>query len=69
MLVLTRKPGQSLWIGLQEGVAPSMMVGELFAGGPIEVMVTKIQGGQVRLGISADRRFLILRDKLWREEG
>lgn len=64
MLVLTRKPGQGLWIGLHEGVAPSMTVKELFAQGPIRVMVTQVMGTHVKLGITADRQFRILRDEL-----
>lgn len=34
------------------------------AEGPIEVMVMKINGAQVKLGIEADARFIILRDEL-----
>jgi sRNA-binding carbon storage regulator CsrA len=37
-------------------------VGELFREGPITVMVTHVDGGQVKLGIKAHRGFLILRD-------
>ena len=36
-----------------------MPVGELFAQGPIEVMVTTVNSAQVTLGIRADPRFLI----------
>jgi len=41
-----------------------MPVGELFAQGAIEVMVTAVNGAQVKLGIHADPRFLILREEL-----
>lgn len=64
MLVLTRKPGQVLQINLREGVDPNTPIGELFAQGSIEVMVTAINGDQVKLGIRADQRFLILREEL-----
>jgi len=64
MLILTRKPGQVLKIDLREDVDLKMPVGELFAQGPIEVMVTAVNGAQVKLGIRADPRFLILRGEL-----
>jgi len=47
---------------------PKKPVGELFAQGPIRIMVTAIQGGQVKLGLSADPRFLILREELFKHE-
>jgi len=64
MLILTRKPGQVVRIDLLENLDPQTPVGELFAQGPIRIMVTAIQGGQVKLGLSADPRFLILREEL-----
>ena len=67
MLILTRKPGQAVVIDLIEGLDPRTPVGELFARGPIEVTVAKIEGGHVRLGIEADTRFRILRDELCEE--
>lgn len=64
MLVLGRKEGEVVRIHLAEGVSPSLSVGELFSAGPIEITVTRIVGGTVRLGIQADRRFTILRGEL-----
>jgi len=64
MLILTRKPGQVVTINLREDVDLKMPVGELFAQGSIEVMVTTVNGAQVKLGIRADPRFLILRGEL-----
>lgn len=64
MLVLTRRLGEIVRIQLLESVDPQTPIGQLFAGGPIKVMVTGIQGTQVRLGIAADSRFLILRDEV-----
>jgi sRNA-binding carbon storage regulator CsrA len=49
---------------LVEDVDPEIPARRFFADGPIEVMVTQVRGRQVKLGISADRRFLILRDEL-----
>jgi len=64
MLILTRKPDQVLKIELREDVDLKTPVGELFAQGAIEVMVTAVHGAQVKLGIRADPRFLILRGEL-----
>jgi sRNA-binding carbon storage regulator CsrA len=64
MLVLTRKPGQAIQIDLMEDLDPRTPVGELFAQGPIEIIVGGIRGDQVKLGINADKRFRILRDEL-----
>ena len=64
MLILTRKPGQVVTIGLREDVDLKTPVGELFAQGSIEVMVTAVNGAQVKLGIRAEPRFLILRKEI-----
>ena len=64
MLVLGRKAGQGIRIGLAEGVGQATTVGELFSNGPIEICVTRIDGETVRLGIEADQRFKILRSEL-----
>ena len=39
-------------------------MGALFAEGPIEIVVQRIQGQQVRIGIQAHEGFLILREEL-----
>jgi len=65
MLILTRKPGTSILIDLAD-IDPSTPVGALFAGGPIEIVVTSIKEHQVRLGINANDGFLILRSELVR---
>ncbi len=61
MLVLTRKPGQAIQIDLMEDLDPRTPVGELFATGPIEIIIGGIRGDQVKLGIHADKRFRIRR--------
>lgn len=65
MLVLTRKPGQTVIVDLTEGIDPQTPVGELFAGGAIVIRVTDVVGAQVKLGFEADGRFRILREELW----
>ena len=64
MLILTRKVGQAVIIDAVEGLDPQTPIGDLFAQGSIEVRVTNINGGHVRLGIQADKRFRIRRDEL-----
>lgn len=64
MLVLSRKPGESILIDLMEHIDPRTPVGALFAHGPIEVAVVSIQGLQVKVGIDANTGFRILRDEL-----
>ena len=60
MLFLTTKPGDSLWIELGD-IDPGTPVGEVFARGPIEVLVAVVKEGQVRLGVEADCRLLVRR--------
>ncbi len=50
-------------IDMMEDLDPKTPIGELFARGPIEVMVTDIHGAEVKLGFTADPRFLILREE------
>jgi len=67
MLVLTRKPGESILINLEEEVDPDIRAADLFAGGPIVVRIVNIAGGQAKVAIEADRRLVILRDELSEE--
>lgn len=64
MLVLTRKPGQSITIQLSADVPWKTPVGALFADGPIEVVVNRISGNQVLLGVTAHPKLVILRKEL-----
>ncbi len=64
MLILTRKVGHAVHIDLVEDLDPRTPVGELFSQGPIEIVVTGIRGEQVKLGLTADPRFRILREEL-----
>lgn len=64
MLILTRKPGQSLSIHPHPTLDHATSVEQLFAGGPICVQVVGVQGSQVRLGVVAHAGFCILRDEL-----
>ena len=65
MLILTRKPSQSLSIHPHPTLDPGTPVEQLFVGGSIQVQVVGVQGAQVRLGVAAPAGFCILRDE-WR---
>ena len=52
MLVLNRKPGQSIQIAAG-GVGPHTPIGEVFASGPIEITVSAIANKQVKVGVAA----------------
>lgn len=64
MLVLTRRPGQAITIQPALGVDLAAPVGALFAHGPIEVRVNRIEEGRVKIGITAHTNLVILRDEL-----
>ena len=65
MLILTRRVGESVKLDLQAHVDSALSVGELFAGGPIEVVVHRVARKQVTLGIHASPHVLILREELY----
>jgi sRNA-binding carbon storage regulator CsrA len=64
MLIITRKPGQTVQISLNPAVDPMTPVGEIFADGPIEVVVTRIASASMRVGLRASPLLLILRGEL-----
>lgn len=68
MLVLTRRPGESIRIITSKSLDPRTTIGELFADGPIEVHVSSVAGERVRIGIEADDRLVILRNDLEERE-
>lgn len=64
MLLLTRRPGQSITIQPGQDLDPAAPLGALFLDGPIAVQVSRIRRGEVRLGIAAHRDLVILREEL-----
>lgn len=64
MLIITRKPGQCLSIDLLTPADARLPAGELFASGPLQIVIARIEGGRVQLGIEADPRLRILREEL-----
>jgi sRNA-binding carbon storage regulator CsrA len=67
MLILTRKPGESVIIQPDESLDPETPVRELFRDGPIEVIVRNFGKNQVSMYIQADLGFAILRRELMDE--
>ena len=61
MLILTRRSGQMLTIHPHATLDPATTIGELFRAGPIEVLVSRIDGDKVRIGINAHPELLITR--------
>lgn len=64
MLVLTRRPGESIHIYPSDKIRPDMTVAELFRDGPFEIHIRKINSGQVRISIRAPEELTILRNEL-----
>lgn len=61
MLILSRKPGQIITISPITINNYPLPPTPYFADGPIEILVTRVLGGEVRLGISAHRGLMIQR--------
>ena len=64
MLILTRKPGQRITIEPNADLDPETPVRKLFADGPIEVIVSRVNGAHVKLAIQAHPSLQILREEL-----
>lgn len=65
MLILTRRPGETFSIRPSWHLDPSTPIEQLFNEGAIQIAITGVRGTQVRLGVSAHKSFLILREELW----
>lgn len=66
MLILSRRPGEALQIFPGPHLNPDTTVATLFSPAPIEVIVTRVSGMQVRLGISTHPYLIVLRRELVR---
>jgi sRNA-binding carbon storage regulator CsrA len=64
MLVLTRRVGESVFIYPSEDLNPDTPVSALFENGPIRVTLTRINGNQVRMGITAPPSLNIVREEV-----
>jgi carbon storage regulator CsrA len=61
MLVLTRHPGQRITLQPRASLRPATPIGRVFADGPIEILVSRIEGDRVRIGIKAPADLVIHR--------
>jgi sRNA-binding carbon storage regulator CsrA len=69
VLVLTRKPRQTILIQPALWLPRDITAGELFGAGGVGVVVTRVMDKEVRLGVAADRRFVVWRGELAGWEG
>ena len=60
MLVPTRREGETITLAPLKDIEPNMVVGELFAGGPISNEILE-SGFQTKLGIDAPHDLKVLR--------
>jgi hypothetical protein len=60
----TRHPGELLFNNLAKFVDPNMTVCQLFADGPVEVVIFDVKGDQVKVGVDVPPELSILRDEL-----
>jgi len=61
MLVLSRRPHESILINLADDVETDLTLKDLFAHGPIEIMVLGTDGSRFKMGISAPKELSIWR--------
>lgn len=64
MLILTRKPDQSIVIRPDARLDPRTTIGELFKGGPLVIHVVGIDGRQTKIGIEAPLTLDVARSEL-----
>lgn len=64
MLIITRKRGQIIRIAPAPNTDPATPLSDIFAEGPIEVIVAQVRGSHVRLGVTAPFALTILREEL-----
>lgn len=64
MFFITREKGQVIFIRPAPHTDPATPIGEVFAGGPIEILVTQVNDSQTRLGITAPLSLSVLRKEI-----
>lgn len=63
MFILTRTPGQSISIYPQPDQKPGTPVEQVFAKGPIQVQVLRVQDLEVRLGVEAPIELCVVHEE------
>lgn len=64
MLILTRKPGESLLLELAADPVANAVLHAFFENGPICIRVMDVRGRQVKIGIEAAPAVKVLRAEL-----
>lgn len=64
MLILTRRPGESLLLELTADPVTNTVLHAFFEYGPIRIQVLEVRGMQVKIGIEAAPAVKILRAEL-----
>jgi sRNA-binding carbon storage regulator CsrA len=61
MLIVSRRSAESILIKLAEGADGTLTLNDLFANGPIEIMLLEAKGKRVKMGIAAPPELSIRR--------
>lgn len=64
MLIVSRRDAESILIRPSEGIDPTMTLGDLFSGGPIEITIFSSNNNRVKMGVQAPEELTI-----WRKRG
>lgn len=65
MLIITRRDGEAFYIEPADDLNPNTTVSELFASGPLFVMIMGHRGNQIRIGIDAPESLNVARSELY----
>ena len=63
MLIVSRKDAESIEIRPGDDIDPSMTLGDLFSGGPIEITIFSSNNNRVKMGVQAPAQLCIWRKK------
>lgn len=63
MLIVSRKDAESIEIRPGDDIDPSMTLGDLFKGGPIEITIFSSNNNRVKMGVQAPEALSIWRKK------
>ena len=59
MLIVSRKDAESIEIRPGDDIDPSMTLGDLFSGGPIEITIFSSNNNRVKMGVQAPEQLCI----------
>jgi len=64
MLAFTRKPGEYILLYPSHGLDPNMTVAELFNDGPVEVIFSELEDGNIRVAVDAPEQLVVVRNEI-----